>query len=269
MVLARTVLAQSAVVAALICGAAASGFSQMSALPATPATGQGTAVAAGTGPRSGRRAEVVFSDGKLEVTANDSSLNQILREVSRATGMKITGGVVDERVYGKYGPAPASAVLANLLEGTGSNMLLRENAADADAPMELVLTPRMGGPSPPNPNAPGYDDDPSPPPFAAPLPDSAPPVANGPAQLPFSRPVPTPALTSTEATPQTPPPGGIVSAPTVAPATEPGTTPGPTTQSTGTSDTTSGTASPNGVPTPQQIYQQLQQLQQQQPAQPK
>jgi hypothetical protein len=194
----------------------------------------------------------------LEVTANNSSLNQILREISRQTGMKVTGGVNDERVYGKYGPAPAARVLARLLDGTGSNMFLKETA-DA-GPAELILTPRLGGPTPPNPNASGsfdYEDAREPAPqqqIAAPIPQ--------PAQLPFSRPVPTPTITSTQTTPVTPPPGGIVEAPTVAPATEPGTTPGPNTQSTGTSDTTS----PNGVKTPQQIYLQLQQLQQQQQA---
>lgn len=94
------------------------------------------------------------------MNANDSSLNQILRDIARETGMKITGGVTDERVFGKYGPAGASEVLTDLLDGTGSNMLLKETADKV--PAELILSPRTGGPTPPNPNAPGFDDDSSP-----------------------------------------------------------------------------------------------------------
>src|SRR5665213_228561 len=101
-------------------------------------------------------AHVTYANGQLTVTANNSNLNQILRDIARETGMKITGGVTDERVFGKYGPAVPSKVLGELLDGTGSNMLLVH--ATAATPAELVLTPRLGGVTPPNPNA--YHDDP-------------------------------------------------------------------------------------------------------------
>jgi len=138
------------------------GFGQ-SALPptsptaASPAAASPPAVRATAPAKAAQRASVVFSRGQLEVNANDSSLNQILRDIARETGMKITGGVTDERVFGKYGPAGASEVLSNLLDGTGSNMLLKETADKV--PAELILSPRTGGPTPPNPNAPGFDDD--------------------------------------------------------------------------------------------------------------
>jgi hypothetical protein len=99
----------------------------------------------------GHDAVVHSVGGKVEVVADGSSLNQILREIGRVTGMKITGSVADEPVYGSYGPAPASEVLSMLLDGTGSNMLLREPTAAA--PGELILTPRTGGVTPPDPNA--------------------------------------------------------------------------------------------------------------------
>ena len=102
------------------------------------------------------RATVTYAAGLLDVRADNSSLNQILRAIGNLTGMKITGGVTDERVFGNYGPAEPSTILATLLDGTGSNMLLRESADNA--PAELILTPRNGGPTPPNPNAPGFDD---------------------------------------------------------------------------------------------------------------
>jgi len=107
--------------------------------------------AAGTTSTRPHRAEVTFDNGLLNVRANDSSLNQILRAISRQTGLTITGGVTDQRVFGDYGPASTSAVIATLLDGTGTNMLL--TAGDAHTPPELVLTPRGGGPTPPSPRS--------------------------------------------------------------------------------------------------------------------
>jgi hypothetical protein len=101
------------------------------------------------------RARVTYADGLLEVRADDSSLNQILRDISRQTGMKVVGGVADQRVYGSYGPAPAVTVLQTLLGGTGTNILLQESATHA--PEQLVLTPQTGGPTPPPPSSPTYD----------------------------------------------------------------------------------------------------------------
>jgi hypothetical protein len=136
-------------------------YGQPGALPATqPTAGTAIAVPASALTRAelaSHRAEVTYVAGMLEVTASNSSLNQILREISRRTGMKITGGVVDERVYGKYGPGAPGKILSSLLEGTGSNMLLVHNGPElAD---ELILTPRRGGPTPPSPNASSSDDD--------------------------------------------------------------------------------------------------------------
>ena len=86
----------------------------------------------------------------LSVRATNASLNEILREVSQRTGMKITGGVTDDKVFGNYGPSTPEVVLDALLDGTGSNMLL---VNDAKGGSELILTPRRGGPTPPSPNA--------------------------------------------------------------------------------------------------------------------
>jgi hypothetical protein len=220
-----------------------------SSLPATnpttqPATTPPTAPASNptSVPRiAGHLAQVSFAEGQLRVTADNSSLNQILREISRLTGMKITGGVVDERVFGKYGPAAAAEILGDLLEGSGSNMLLRETASSA--PEELILTPQTGGPSPPNPNAAGFDDDANESPVRQtqfpPLPRApfVPPNQHAPNQPATNPPNGDPAQSSTPAVAPNPPSTG--NAP-----------PSPST----------------GVQTPQQIYEQLQRLQQAQPA---
>jgi hypothetical protein len=205
------------------------------ALPAAtrPAAPQASAAAAAG---TEHRAQVVYAGGQLEITADNSSLNQILREISRQTGMKITGGVKDERVFGKYGPGPAAEILGSLLDGTGSNMLLRETAAKA--PAELILTVRLGGPTPPNPNAAGLDDD-------------------------------QPAREDEEPREAAPPPAPPAEARTA--ATPPEGANGSAGPAAGSAPPTTGAASataPGATQTPQEIFQQLQRLQQAQPQQP-
>lgn len=94
-------------------------------------------------------AEVAYSGGLLTVRAQNSSMNHILGEVSRLTGMKITGGIREERVFGTYGPGSAQDVLGQLLDGTGANVLLREDPNHKVR--ELVLSARLGGVTPPPP----------------------------------------------------------------------------------------------------------------------
>jgi hypothetical protein len=126
--------------------------------PALIATGTADAPVAEVQPapgapvQGGSIAEVTYANGLLAVSADNSSLDQILHQIAGQTGMKITGRVSDERVFGRYGPLTPAKVIASLLDGTGSNMLLRETASDA--PAELILTPREGGATPPEPTPP-------------------------------------------------------------------------------------------------------------------
>ncbi len=191
-----------------------------------------------------RRARVDYSNGLLTVSANNSSLNQILGSIARATGIKITGGVTDERVYGTYGPASVSSILTTLLDGTGSNMMLSgDNPGD---PQVLTLTPRQaGGPTPPSPPETEASDDP-PPPQDLP-PQLTPRNANNPVGPPRTEDPPQP----NAFTPPTTQPDASV------------TTATPTSAAATTTD-----QSPNGVKTPQQIYDQLMKLQSQQPKSP-
>ena len=128
-----------------------------SALPATPVTTpEPPPVPLTPSQRPPQRAQVTYADGALSISADNASLNQILRQIATDTGMKITGGVADERVFGQYGPADPDQVLATLLDGTGSNVILVHH--DGATPTELILTPRQGGPTPPNPNAAAFND---------------------------------------------------------------------------------------------------------------
>jgi hypothetical protein len=196
-----------------------------SALPATPPTATAPPVPLTPSQQPPKRARITYADGTLSISADNSSLNQILHQISSDTGMKITGGVADERVFGQYGPAAPAEILAELLDGTGSNMILVHR--DDDAPSELILSPRQGGPTPPNPNAAALNDKPEP---------------------PGSLPTPPQAVTPT-------------------PASEPITPPAAVTPAATTDSSPANAAqpdSPNGVKTPQQIYEQLQRMRQQQ-----
>ncbi|MEG9436391.1 hypothetical protein JAO29_09465 [Edaphobacter sp. HDX4] len=177
---------------------------------------------------SPNRPRITYLDHQLTVTADNSSLNQILHEVSQIAGITITGGVTDERVFGSYGPAPASQVLNQLLDGTSSNMLFVSSTPDK--PAELILTPRAGGPTPPNPNAMRFDDD-----------------AESDTQ-PVNPPEPPDESSA-------PPPAAVPPPP---PAAQPAA------NSNASSSPDSKDDSSNGAKTPQQIFDQLMKLRQQQ-----
>ena len=89
---------------------------------------------------------VVWDASGLRINATNSSLQQILNEVSTDTGTKVVGNVPDQRVFGSYGPGRASDVLLQLLQGSGYNVLLAGNLGHG-APSQIVLTPRQGGSS--------------------------------------------------------------------------------------------------------------------------
>lgn len=209
------------------------------------------------------RAAVTYTAGLLTVAASNSSLNQILRDIARQTGMKLTGAVTEERVFGTYGPASPSAVLSTLLDGTGSNLLIVQNASSM--PTELILTQRVGGATPPNPNASSFDDNDSsaedvpqvnrytPPPPAQPV--AAQPTNSRASNRTGTGGVDTnPAATSPSSTSQQ----------LVFPAAD-ATTPPATATITPTGPDPAG----ESVKTPQQIFEQLQRLRQQQTQQQK
>ena len=219
-------------------------------LPAATATASS---AQQTPARTPHRSQVTFDSGLLTIIASNASLNGLIREIGHQTGMKISGSVAEDHVFGIYGPADPQRVLAILLDGTGSNVLIRSSAADA--PLELILTPRTGAPTPPNPNANvaqnDEDDDPSPPP-GAPTTVSAPRAR--PAVRPGSVTPPSPTANGTD-----PASSAAPAAPADASATPAAGTP----PAAGTDTGTPANSSADSVKTPQQIFDQLQRLRQQ------
>ena len=226
--------------------------------PTTPAAAPSGAAAAPSisqsntqskSPAPAQQAKIQFSNGILTVNASNSSLNQILRDIAHLTGMTITGGVTDERVFGVYGPADTATILTALLDGTGSNLLIVQG--HGQSPRELVLTPRQGGPTPPSPasySPPSPQQQYNPPPQYVSTPQNQNMInRDNPQQPPVQQPVQQEPLQQQQ---QQPP---VQSQPLPDPAAPAGSTPADTTTQ----------QSPNGVKTPQQIYEQLMKMQQQ------
>src|ERR1700733_6716883 len=65
-----------------------------STLPATPPTTPAVPPPIPLTPSQlpPKHAQVIYTGGALSISADNASLNQILREISTDTGMKITGG---------------------------------------------------------------------------------------------------------------------------------------------------------------------------------
>lgn len=104
-------------------------------------------------------AMVVWDSHGLLVQASNSSLDQILKDISLKIGAKVEGAGADERIFGTYGPGPARDVLAQLLDGSGYNILMVGDQG-AGTPRKIVLSGRPKGPAPPpGNNSPALNND--------------------------------------------------------------------------------------------------------------
>ncbi len=93
-------------------------------------------------------ASITWDSQGLRIDAANSSLEQILKDVSTATGVKVEGMGSDERIFGSYGPGQARDVLSQLLQGSGYNVLMIGDQGQG-TPRQIVLTARnSGGPEP-------------------------------------------------------------------------------------------------------------------------
>jgi hypothetical protein len=84
--------------------------------------------------------EVSFQAGQLTISAQNSTLGDILKAVRAQTGATIElPGNAPERVVGHFGPAPARDVLASLLNGSHFNYLLLGSPTDPAALDRVIL----------------------------------------------------------------------------------------------------------------------------------
>jgi hypothetical protein len=101
----------------------------------------------------------VWDSHGLRIDATNSSLQQILADVSTETGAKVEGLDNDQRIFGTFGPGTARDVLGQLLEGSGYNFLMIGDQGQG-TPREIVLSTRTSGsPQAAKPSTPSDDDE--------------------------------------------------------------------------------------------------------------
>ena len=93
---------------------------------------------------------VAFEHGELSVSANKATLSEVLFAIHQRTGAEIAipAGAEQEQVMADYGPAPASEVLASLLNGSKFNFLILNSSTDPLALDRVILSSRPEGPAP-------------------------------------------------------------------------------------------------------------------------
>jgi len=99
--------------------------------------------------------QVSFQEGQLTISAQNSTLGDILKAVRTQTGATIDlPGNASERVVGQFGPAPARDVLASLLNGSHFNYLLLGSSTDPSALDRVILMAKSGASAESNPQPP-------------------------------------------------------------------------------------------------------------------
>jgi hypothetical protein len=84
---------------------------------------------------------VIYLNGKLSVTAKNSTLGDILRAIATKTGAAIEiPDNANERVVSQLGPAPARDVMAALLNGSHFNYVMVGTENDPNSVARVVLT---------------------------------------------------------------------------------------------------------------------------------
>ena len=90
--------------------------------------------------------QVQYQNGQLTITAENSTLGDILRAVQKQTGTTIDlPGSATERVVIHVGPAPTHDVLVSLLDGSSFNYVMVGSPTDPRAVTRVVLSPKPPG----------------------------------------------------------------------------------------------------------------------------
>lgn len=84
--------------------------------------------------------QVSFQGGQLTISAQNSTLGDILKAVRTQTSATVDlPGNAPERVVGQFGPGPARDVLASLLNGSHFNYMLLGSPTDPNALDRVIL----------------------------------------------------------------------------------------------------------------------------------
>lgn len=142
-------------------------------------------------PRPLPKVSVQFVNGLMTIHADNATLSEVLFEIQKQTGAEIAipSGTEGERVAADFGPAPASEVLEQLLNGSGLNFVVVGSEKNPNALKSVILSRNSGPPDAPSAFAQAYTPVP-----AVELPPTEPETAPQPDE-------------DNSSAPQTPPPG--------------------------------------------------------------
>jgi hypothetical protein len=89
---------------------------------------------------------VRFANGQLEIHARNATLSEVLFQIQKQTGAEIAipAGTEQERVVVDSGPAPASEVLAELLNGSDLNFVVVGSESDPNSLRSVILSRKSG-----------------------------------------------------------------------------------------------------------------------------
>jgi hypothetical protein len=97
--------------------------------------------------------KLTYQNGLLTIVAQNSTLDDILRDVHSKTGANIdVPGPATERVVGQFGPGSPRDVLATLLNGSHFNYVMVGTPTSPDSVAQVILTRKTGGETPPSPS---------------------------------------------------------------------------------------------------------------------
>jgi hypothetical protein len=103
--------------------------------------------------------QVLFQGGQLTISAQNSTLGDILKAVHAQTSATIdVPGNAQERVVGHFGPGPARDVLTSLLNGSHFNYLLLGSPTDPNALDRVILMAKSAGAAPGTPQPPSEQE---------------------------------------------------------------------------------------------------------------
>ena len=95
--------------------------------------------------------KISFQNGLLTVESTNARLSDILNSVRSKTGIQFEGmQASNDRVAGKFGPAPVEEVLVNLLRGSRFDYVILGVPDNPEMVQRVILTPAPGGPATPS-----------------------------------------------------------------------------------------------------------------------
>jgi hypothetical protein len=101
------------------------------------------------------RVRVNVTHELMSIVANRATLSEVLYEVHVKTGadIAIPAGAEQEHVVASLGPAPGKEVLSSLLTGTHFNFIILGAPGEPGGIHQVILSPKTGDVTPPNPSA--------------------------------------------------------------------------------------------------------------------